>query len=101
MCTIHAVIYSQQTVPSVYNTCTYLLTCILTCRLTDWKAAVLNVRIHIRIKFPVVVTLPMFFKSILESIRSWSIYHMLRQLVPEIEYSVAVEMLSNIEYLLV
>ena len=62
-----------------------------------WKAAALNVRVHIRTKFPVVVTLPMFIKSILESIHSWSIYHMLRQSIPDIDYSIAVEMLSNIE----
>jgi len=48
-------------------------------------------------KFPVVVTLLMFIKSILESIHRWSIYHMLKQLVLEIDYSVAVEMLLNIE----
>ena len=66
-----------------------------TSRLTDWKAGALNVHVHIRMKFPVVVTLSV--KFILESIHSWSIYHMLKQLVPEIDYSVAVEMLSNVK----
>ena len=52
-------------------------------------------RVHIRMKFPVVVTLPVFIEYNLDSIHSWSIYHMLRQLVSEIDYSVAV--LLNIE----
>jgi len=75
----------------------FKLTYTSACRSTDWKAGALKVRVHIRMKFPVVVTLLMFIKSILESIHRWSIYHMLKQLVLEIDYSVAVEMLLNIE----
>ena len=48
-------------------------------------------------KLPVVVTLSMFIDSVPESVHSWSIYHMLRQLVPEIYYSIAVEMLSRVK----
>ena len=39
----------------------------------------------------------MFIKSILEALHSWGIHHRLRQLVPEVDYSVAVEMLSDVK----
>ena len=38
---------------------------------------------------------PIFVQSILEAVHSWDLHHVLRQLVPEISYSVAVEMLSK------
>ena len=59
--------------------------------LTDWKAPALNVRIGIQMTFPV------FIESVLEGIHSWSFHYMLRQLIPRVDYTIAVELLSNIE----
>jgi len=67
---------------------------------TDWKASALNVRIHVKIKcsFQLLrLPRPIFIQSNLETIYSWGLHHVLRQLVPEINYSVAVEMLPNIQ----
>ena len=71
---------------------------LLTCMSTDWKASALNVRIHVKIKCSfqlLILPRPIFIQSILETIHSWGLHHVLRQLVPETNYSVAVEMLSN------
>jgi len=57
--------------------------------LTDWKAQALIVRIYIQITCAVAVTSPMFIESVLEGIHSWSFYHMLRQLIPRIDYTIS------------